>query len=191
MTLTLTPLEPREHPVALFWDGFDSHPWLLAHESIIREATEPLAALVSRPDVPSLTVRVEPDPQPEALADGTPYTWPGGGRIRFDTASPQWGTLASVAAVTQHELLHVLGVLGHSDAGDSLVNPYPLAVPRGRFGEGDVRELESLGWTVTLPPELPYTEDRPYRGPLVTVTVPWGDGWAKVPPKVAEQWERG
>lgn len=185
--LTVTPLEPRESPVLIDW-LFDPDPWVQAHAGVIREAVEPLAAVVSRPDVPTLTVRVEPDPQPGALADATPYTWDDGGRIRFDTAAVQWAGVASVAAVAQHEFLHVLGVLGHSDEPDSLVNPYPLRAPRNTPSAGDVRELESLGWTVTLPPEevYPYTEQHPYRGPLVRVGVP--GGWADVPPRVAADW---
>lgn len=189
MRLSVLILESRESPVALDW-LFDPDPWLQARANTIRQAGDVLAAVVTRPDVPTLRVRVEPDPQPGAVADGTPYTWADGPRIRLDTEYPYWDRL-SLAAVVQHELMHVFGVPDHSDEPDSLLSVPPPLQPLDKPSPGDVAALQAVGWTVTLPPDppeevYPYTEEHPYVGPLVRVSIP--GGWAHVPPRVAEQW---
>jgi hypothetical protein len=195
-------LEPRDTPTTFTPHFAADFPADLMPPVV--SALHTASAHIDVPGVTDYAVSVEYDPRTLVLGYAT--HWPGEARgaIWLGAAVRSY----DVESVTLHETAHALGVRPHSDdrgdvmyagiapgevkrvytAGDDVllrgaglvVPPYPLK------GEGE-GEGERPPTAPVMPEEVyPYTEDSPYRGPLVRVGL-WG-GWADVPPRVAADW---
>jgi hypothetical protein len=151
---------------------------------------------VDVPGVEVYAVSVEYDPRTLVLGYAT--HWPGENRgaIWLGAAVRAY----DIESVALHEAAHALGVRPHSDDRRDVM--YAGIAPgeiKRVYTAGDDALLRGAGLVVPervsvapptapqLPDEVyPYTEDSPYRGPLVRVAL-WG-GWAHVPPRVAADW---
>jgi hypothetical protein len=187
-------LEPRDTPTTLLPVFSPDFPADLVPPVVA--ALHTASVHIDVPGVEVYAVSVEYDPRTLVLGYAT--HWPGEARgaIWLGAAVRSY----DVESLTLHEAAHALGVRPHSDdRGDVMYAGIAPGEQKRAYTAGDDELLRGAGLVVpervsVAPPTVaqvadevyPYTEDAPYRGPLVRVAL-WG-GWADVPPRVAADW---
>lgn len=208
MTLTCERLPDRTPPVSLLWDWWTFGESLLPLRPQIESAAtafaarltadHPLPAVpahtaftewgpVAVPETPAGTIRVYVGPAP---ADTLGASGPAGALTtlpRYGAASlginpaADWSAI-SLPTVVRHELLHAVGVLGHSGNQAALMAPGLPAHTERDAHPSDLALAAESGWDIGPPESLLHG---------TVVHNPWGMiGWARLSPEMAAGWWR-
>jgi hypothetical protein len=196
--LTLTRLEPRDTPTTLSLT-FTGEWWTPARRAVAEAVAAEVSAKIDVPGYSEWAVELIAVPTYPLIAEATGTG--GWGKVWVGPATAAY----DLGTVLRHEVgTHALGVMAHGTD--------PAGVAYGQLAPGEVRtwrpsddELLRAGGLIVVVPAAeaevpstaavlpdppaeapPYTEADPYRGPLVRVGL-W-NGWADVPPRVAELW---